>query len=65
MDGDDPSKNYVQLGTTEWADGKFTEDDYKKLVKDIADGTIKVSNDVSAKEPSDPNVKVDYQGQLS
>ena len=65
VDGDDPSKNYVQLGTTEWADGKFTEDDYKKLVKDIADGTIKVSNDVSADQPSDPNVKVDYQGQLS
>ena len=30
-----------------WGDG-FTEDDYKVLVKDMFDGKIKVSNDITA-----------------
>ena len=53
VDGDDPSKNFVQLpDSTQWADGKFTKDDYKKLVKGMSDGSVKVDSDVS-KEPKD------------
>ena len=40
---EDPEANYVQLGTTQWADG-FTEDDYKALVADMYNGVITVSN---------------------
>lgn len=45
---EDPTKNYVQLPeTTQWADG-FTKDDYMKLVASLANGEIKVSNDITA-----------------
>lgn len=46
---ENPEENYVQLPieTTQWGDG-FTEDDYKVLVKDMFDGKIKVSNDITA-----------------
>jgi basic membrane protein A len=64
VSGDDPSKNYVQLGTTQYEDGKFTEDDYKALVKKIYDGDIKVSNDISADEPTAENVKINFQGTI-
>ena len=49
VSGDDPEANYVQIpmGSTQWADG-FTQDDYKALVKDMFDGKITVSNDISA-----------------
>ena len=49
VSGDDPEANYVQIpmGSTQWADG-FTQDDYKTLVKDMFDGKITVSNDISA-----------------
>ena len=63
VSGDDASLNYVQLGTTQYADGKFTEADYAALVKGIFDGAIAVSNDISA-EPAVTNVTVDYQGNL-
>ena len=44
---EDPEKNYVQLaGSTQFADG-FTADDYKALVKDMFNGTIKVNNDTT------------------
>ncbi len=44
VDGEDLSKNYVQLAeSTQWSDS-FTEDDYKALVKEIFDGEIVVSN---------------------
>ena len=63
VSGDDPEANYVQIpmGTTQWADG-FTQDDYKALVKDMFDGKISVSNDISA-EPA-TEIAVDYQGSV-
>lgn len=45
---ENPEENYVQLApSTVWND-TFTEDDYKALVKDMYDGKITVSNDISA-----------------
>ena len=35
------------MGSTQWGDG-FSQDDYKALVKDMFDGKITVSNDISA-----------------
>ena len=55
--------NYVQLGTTQFAEGKFTEADYAALVKAIFDGTIKVSNDIGAM-PAVTNTTIDDQGNL-
>ena len=45
---DDMSLNYVGLpeDTTQWNDN-FGKEDYKKLVADIFDGKIKVSNDTT------------------
>ena len=63
VSGDDASLNYVQLGKTLYAEGKFVEADYKALVKAIFDGTIKVSNDI-AKEPTVTNSTVKYLGNL-
>ena len=54
VSGDDPELNYVQIPMgegTQWSDS-FTQDDYKAMVKDMFDGKITVSNDVS-KAPSD------------
>ncbi|MDD6257950.1 MAG: BMP family ABC transporter substrate-binding protein [Erysipelotrichaceae bacterium] len=61
VDGDDPSKNYVQLGTTQWSDG-FTEDDYKALVKKMFDGDIKVS-DATDKMPA-TDIKINDEGSI-
>ena len=49
VSGDDPTANYVQIPmeTTQWGDG-FTQDDYKALVKAMFDGTVTVSNDITA-----------------
>ena len=49
VSGDDPEANYVQIPmeSTQWSDS-FTQDDYKALVKDMFDGKITVSNDISA-----------------
>ena len=63
VSGTDATANYVQLGATQFADGKFAEADYAALVKAIFDGTIKISNDIS-KEPTTPNAKVEYLGNL-
>ena len=64
VSGDDPTANYVQLaGTTQFADGKFTADDYAALVKGMFDGSIAVSNDTSA-EPAVTNVNVSWLGNL-
>ena len=45
----DPTQNYVQLPmeSTQWSDS-FTQEDYQALVAAIFDGTITVSNDISA-----------------
>ena len=63
--GEDVEKNYVQLPyeSTQWAEGKFTQDDYKALVKKMFDGTIKVSNDTSAL-PAVTNTKLSDQGRI-
>ena len=65
VSGDDPELNYVQIPmeSTQWADGKFTKDDYKALVKDMFDGKITVSNDTS-KLPDVTNVTIDDQGKI-
>ena len=49
VSADDPALNYVQIPmeSTQWADGKFTQDDYKTLVKAMFDGTLTVSNDTT------------------
>ena len=53
VSGDDPEANYVQIpmGSTQWGDG-FSQDDYKALVKDMFDGKITVSNDITAEPAS-------------
>lgn len=65
VSGDDATKNYVQIPmeSTQFADGKFTKDDYAKLVKDMFDGKITVSNDIS-KMPAVTNVKISEQDQI-
>ena len=64
VSGDKPELNYVQLPTTtQFADGKFTQADYAALVKALFDGTIKVSNDISA-IPATTNTNVDNQGNI-
>ena len=61
----DPEANYVQIpmATTQFAEGKFTADDYKAMVKGMFEGTITVSSDISA-EPAVTNVNVEYLGNL-
>ena len=63
VSGENAALNYVQLGKTQYADGKFTEADYAALVKAIFEGTIKVSNDI-VKEPAVTNSNVSYLGNL-
>lgn len=48
--GENPTDNYVQIPmeSTQWADGKFTQDDYKALVASMFKGDITVSNDTTA-----------------
>ena len=55
--------NYVQLGATQFAEGKFTQADYAALVKAIFDKTIVVSNDIGAM-PAVTNTTIDDQGNL-
>ncbi|MBQ3192258.1 MAG: BMP family ABC transporter substrate-binding protein [Oscillospiraceae bacterium] len=61
----DPAANYVQIpvATTQFEDGKFTVEDYNALVAGMFDGTIKVSNDISA-EPATEAVNVEWLGNL-
>ena len=49
VSGDDPEANFVQIPmeSTLWAEGLFTQDDYKAIVKDMFDGKITVANDIS------------------
>ena len=63
VSGDDATKNYVQLGKTQFAEGKFTEADYAALVKAMFEKTVTVSNDIS-KEPTTTNCTVTYLGNL-
>ena len=65
VSGDDPEQNYVQIPmtSTQWADGKFTQADYKTLVKAMFDGTVKVSNDITAM-PKTTTITVEDLGNL-
>ena len=63
VSGSDVSANYVQLGATQFADGKFTEADYTAMVKAMFDGTVKVSADITAM-PAVTNTTIDDQGNL-
>ena len=54
VSADDPELNYVQIPMgdgTQWS-SSFTQDDYKDMVKDMFDGKLTVSNDIS-KNPAD------------
>ena len=64
VSGDDPTLNYVQIPyeSTQWSDS-FTQEDYCALVKDMYDGKIVVSNDITV-EPTVTNVNVSYLGQI-
>ena len=67
VSADDPALNYVQIPmeSTQWADGAFTQDDYKTLVKAMFDGTLTVSNDVTkAAKDFATVITVDEQGQI-
>ena len=59
-----PTENYVQIPmeSTQWSDS-FTKDDYTALVGKMLDGTIVVSNDITA-EPAVTTAVVDYQGNI-
>ena len=65
VSGDDASLNYVQIpvASTQFEDGKFTADDYAALVKAMFEGTLKVSNDISA-IPATTNTTVNDQGSI-
>jgi len=60
---EDPAANYVQLSSTTQFGDAFAEADYAAMVKGMFDGSIKVSNDISA-EPAVTNVNVEYLGNL-
>ena len=67
VSADDPDANYVQIPmeSTQWADGKFTQDDYKTLVKAMFDGTLTVSNDITkAAKDFATVITVDDQGNI-
>ena len=67
VSADDPTLNYVQIPmeSTQWADGAFTQDDYKALVKAMFDGTLTVSNDTTkAAKDFATVITVDEQGQI-
>ena len=65
ISGDNASANYVGIpeATTQFEDGKFTAADYAALVKAMFEGTLKVSNDISA-IPATTNTTVDNQGSI-
>ena len=64
VSGDDPSANYVLLpmDTTQWGEG-FSQDDYKALVKNMFDGKVTVSDDISAM-PAVSNITVNDLGNI-
>ena len=67
VSADDPAANYVQIPmeSTQWADGKFTQDEYKALVKAMFDGTLTVSNDITkAAKDFATVITVDDQGNI-
>ena len=65
VSGDNAELNYVQIptATTQFAEGKFTQADYAAMVKAMFEGTLKVSNDISA-IPATTNVTVTDLGSI-
>ena len=67
VSGDDPTLNYVQIPmeSTQWKDGAFTQNDYKAMVKEMFDGTLTVSNDITkAAKDFATVITVDDQGKI-
>ncbi len=64
IDGSNPEANYVQIPmeSTQWSD-TFTQADYAALVAAMFDGSVTVSNDISA-EPTTNNITVEYLGNI-
>lgn len=62
---EDPTLNYCQIpmDSTQWSDG-FTQDDYVALVAAMVDGSVKVSNDISAMPAVSGNTTVNDLGNL-
>ena len=53
------------MESTQWAEGKFTQNDYKALVKAMFDGTIKVSNSSDTNNmPKTTNTTISDQGRI-
>ena len=65
VSGTEVEKNYVGIPTasTQFEDGKFTSADYAALVKAMFEGTLKVSNDISA-IPATTNTTINDQGSI-
>ena len=65
VSGDDASLNYVQIpvASTQFEEGKFTAEDYAAMVKAMFEGTLAVSNDISA-IPATTNTTVNDQGSI-
>ena len=60
---EDPAANYVQLSTTTlWCDA-YNEEAYNAMVKDMFNGVITVSDDIST-EPATTNANVEWLGNL-
>lgn len=63
VSGTNIDENFVALPTESWSMKNFSVDDYRKLVADVFDGKIKVSNDIgdmpktSVKVNVYPNIK--------
>jgi basic membrane protein A len=51
------------MDTTVWNDG-FTQDDYKALVKALADGSVTVTVDAAAAEPTADTVAITFLGNI-
>ena len=67
VSADDPTLNYVQIPmeSTQWKDGAFTQDNYKAMVKEMFDGTLTVSNDITkAAKDFATVITVDDQGKV-
>ncbi len=58
----DLESNFVQLPTATWSMKNFTVDEYKAMVADIFNGSIVISNDISA--APETAVKVTYYDNL-
>ena len=64
VSADNLALNYVGLpSSTQWSD-KFTEADYKVLVKSIIDGEHKINENYPSETPTVSNITLNYLGNL-